>query len=225
LTWYANRLREAQEQQHSRLAIEIAPLLERIPYPLLSHDDPFLPFSKAIIDATAEFACAYVFDLAAFLSLGASGAIALERAIAYVPAPLLKILHGPFASRHYARLMSESAFAVDAVTLVSDSPAVEVAAVRAIVQPFLARIECGAYLLILDDEAGDRLLETAEELETEFAGQLGTYSWWAQKEFYELENGDLITNWHGATITYASRRDDYREVMHAAAEARRGWSE
>jgi hypothetical protein len=223
LTWYTNRLRAAQEQQHSRLAVEIAPWAEKIPYPLQRYDDAFLPFSKAIIDATAEFCCAYVFNLAAYLSLGASGAVALERAIAYVPSPIIKILHAPFASPQYVRAVGESGFAVDAVTLVNIHPGVDLNQLRDLVTSFLKQPERGAYLYVLDDETGDPLLDAAEELETEFAGQLGTYSWWHERGFYELENGDVITDWHGDAVIYASRGDDYQKAMQEAALARRGW--
>ena len=73
-----------------------------MPYPMQRYDDPFLPYGRAVIDATSDIACAYVFDLAAYLSIGASGAIALERTIAYVPSPSLTILHGMFTRAEYA---------------------------------------------------------------------------------------------------------------------------
>ncbi len=225
MTWYVNRLRAAQETQKSRLALEIAPWAEKIPYPLQRYDDAFLPFSKAIIDATAEFCCAYVFNLAAFLSLGASGAIALERAIAYVPSPIIKILHAPFASSQYARAVGESGFAVDAVTVVNDQPGADIASMRTLTEGYLKLPERGVYIHVLDDEKGDQLLGIVEDLETEFAGQLGSYSWWQKKGYFELENGDLITNWYGESVIYASRGEDFREAMRETASALQGWNE
>src|SRR5215470_3431767 len=93
----------ARERSNSRLAIGLAPTLEKLPLSIHRYDDPFLPYGKSIIDATHDLVCGYVFHLAAYLALGAAGAVALERTIAYVPAPLVKILHGPFASPDYAR--------------------------------------------------------------------------------------------------------------------------
>jgi len=104
-------------QAGSRLAIGIAPRINRLPAPIARYDDPFLPFSRAIIHATAASACAYVFDLASFLSLGAAGAVALERSIALVPRHLVAILHAPFASADFADAAFNSPLMVDAVTL------------------------------------------------------------------------------------------------------------
>lgn len=86
-----------------------------MPLPIQRYDDPFLPFGKAIIGATRDLLCGYMFDLAAYLALGAAGAVALERSIAYVGGEVAKILHGPFASPDYAEMAG--AFNVDAVTL------------------------------------------------------------------------------------------------------------
>ena len=65
-------LEAAQKHDSCTLAIGLAPSLKNLPYSIQSYDDPFLPLGKAIIDATHELVCAYVFDLAAYLSLGAS---------------------------------------------------------------------------------------------------------------------------------------------------------
>lgn len=109
-----------QALQHSRLAIGIAPQVTRLPAPVARYDDPFLPFGRAIIEATAEFACAFVFDLASYLALGAAGARALERTIPIVPDHLIKILHAPFFTADYVEAAFEAAFGVDAVTLAND---------------------------------------------------------------------------------------------------------
>ena len=93
------------------------PRLEQMPLPIQRHDDPFLPFGKAIIIATRDLVCGYMFDVAAYLALGAAGAVALERTIAYVGDHSLSILQGPFASADYAQAAGAGAFNVDAVTL------------------------------------------------------------------------------------------------------------
>jgi hypothetical protein len=108
--------------QKSRLAIGIAPRLAMIPVEIARFDDPFLPFSRAIIEQTADLACAYVLDLGAYLSCGAAGAVALERTIASIPRHLPIILHGPFVSANFAEAAFRSNFAVDAVTLADHQP-------------------------------------------------------------------------------------------------------
>jgi hypothetical protein len=103
--------------QKSRLVIGIAPRLAMIPVEIARFDDPFLPFSRAIIEQTADLVCAYVLDLGAYLSCGAAGAVALERTIASIPRHLPIILHGPFVSANFVEAAFRSNFAVDAVTL------------------------------------------------------------------------------------------------------------
>lgn len=104
----------------------LSPVLAQMPLPVQSYDEPFLPFGKTIVDATRDLVAGYVFDLAAYLALGAAGAIALERTIAYARVGgSLTILQGAFASAGYAR--AAVAFSVDAVTLASADAEVEAA--------------------------------------------------------------------------------------------------
>src|SRR5947209_6149519 len=109
----------AQGRNGSTLAIGLAPSIKTLPFSLQRYDEPLLPFGKAVIDTTSDLLCAYVFHLAAYLALGAAGAVALERTVAYVPSGVVKILHGPFATGDYAQAAFEDAFGVDAVTLTS----------------------------------------------------------------------------------------------------------
>ncbi|HLA43438.1 MAG TPA: hypothetical protein VJZ27_08395 [Aggregatilineales bacterium] len=117
MTTFLEKWRNAQKAHHSRLAIGLAPRIVDMPAPIARYDDPFLPFGRAIINATAEFACAFVFDLASYLAIGAAGAVALERSIPLVPRELPVILHAPFVTADFAKAAFEDAFAVDAVTL------------------------------------------------------------------------------------------------------------
>src|SRR5712691_1568133 len=110
-------LEAAQRATQSTLAISLAPKLNQLPLEIQRYDDPFLPFGKAVIDSTADLVCAYVFHLGAYLALGGAGAVALERTIAYVPAPAIKILHGPFGNDEYVRAAFEQGFGANAVTL------------------------------------------------------------------------------------------------------------
>jgi len=95
--------------------------LELLPLPIQRFDDPFFPFSKQIIDATQDVVCAYLFDFARYLTLGAAGGVALERSIAYARSTHITILHGPFATNAYAQVADVRAFGVDAVTLTHDA--------------------------------------------------------------------------------------------------------
>ncbi len=113
------KLRQACAARGDRL-LYLRPVLTQMPLPIQRYDDPFLPFSKAIINATCDLVCGYLFDFAAYLTLGAAGAVALERAIAYAGADsaTITILHAPLWGVDFARAMGETAFNVDAVTLV-----------------------------------------------------------------------------------------------------------
>jgi hypothetical protein len=103
----------------SRWIVELAPRVADLPAPIQKYDDPFLPYSRAVIEATADHVAGYWFDLAAYLALGAAGAIALERAVALVRASgmHLAVLHGPFPRGEYAALAGRDALRVDAVTI------------------------------------------------------------------------------------------------------------
>jgi hypothetical protein len=83
------------------------------------HDDPFLPFGKAVISVTRDLICAVMFDFAAYLALGAAGIVALERSIAYtrIGGDTLAILHFPLASDRYGEGIGRNALDVDAVTV------------------------------------------------------------------------------------------------------------
>ena len=104
---------------HSSWLLELAPRVAELPAPIQKHDDPFLPYCRAVFAATEGYAAGYVFDLAAFLALGAAGAVALERAVAVVAATpaLLAVIHGPFARPEYALFAGEAALRADAATV------------------------------------------------------------------------------------------------------------
>ncbi len=83
---YLEKLRKAQEKNNSWLCVGLDPDPEKLPIQATHQwDEPVLPFCKAIIDATADIACAFKPNLGFFLQWGAAGMIALERAIQYVP--------------------------------------------------------------------------------------------------------------------------------------------
>lgn len=114
---FSKKLNAIQLQNRSDVGLLIAPQIDKLPLPIQRYDDPFLPFGKSVINATRDLVCAYVFDLASYLKLGAAGAIALERTIDYVGSEIITILHGAFALATFAELADENAFGVDALTL------------------------------------------------------------------------------------------------------------
>lgn len=117
--WYkfTEKLHTLQTERQTNLGIFLNPRLEKLPLPISRFDDPFFPFSKAIINATQDLVCAYVFDFAAFLSLGAAGAVALERSIRYVGAQNMAILHAPFIGKAYSAMADKTGLGLDALTL------------------------------------------------------------------------------------------------------------
>lgn len=96
-------------------ALVLAPRLPLMPLPFVDVDDPFLPFSKAVIDATKDGVCVYLFNCAAYLALGAAGAVALERAMAYARDDAVTVLDGAFTAGGYAE--AAAAFNADALTV------------------------------------------------------------------------------------------------------------
>ena len=114
---FQRKLASILEQVPTRIVLPIAPQVERMPAPIRIYDDPFLPFGRAVIKATRDLVCGYLFDFAAYLAIGAAGAVALERTVAYVAGERLTILHGPFSGDGYVILLDEGSFNVDCVTL------------------------------------------------------------------------------------------------------------
>jgi hypothetical protein len=185
-------------QSRSTLAIGLAPSLKTLPLSMQRFDEPFLPFGKAVIDATADLVCAYVFYLAAYLALGAAGAVALERTIAYVSANVIKILHGPFATGDYAQAAFEEAFGVHAVTLASTADPATIAA-------YTRQPENGVFV-----EASAQSVPSQSE-------QVGTYR--------QIEPGHYVLSlpktpdidWYSQQAISAAVGDNFRELLRETA--------
>lgn len=97
--------------------LHLAPRIELLPLPIQRFDDPFLPFGRAVIEATQDIVCGYVLDFAAYMALAAAGARALERTIALIQREKLRILHGPFVGKGYSAMADRTAFDLDAFTV------------------------------------------------------------------------------------------------------------
>lgn len=133
---FAERVHVTVAAKGSDLCLWLRPTLREMPLPIQKFDDPFLPFSRAVINATHAVVCAYLFDLAAYMALGAAGTVALERSIAHAAAQrdVLTILHGPFYGPNYATASANLAFNVGAVTILrpEDAPAYHALGVEAL---------------------------------------------------------------------------------------------
>jgi len=111
------KLDQQQRDKKSNLVVLLKPRRERLPLSITRFDEPLLPYGKALIQSTHSLVCAYMFDFASYLALGAAGAVALERTIAYARSFALTVLHGAFASIDYSAMSDYVAFGVDAITV------------------------------------------------------------------------------------------------------------
>ncbi len=141
---FLHRLRSAQERRRSWLCVGLDPVLEQLPEPVRRADDPLAHFGRAIVEATADLACAYKPNLAFWLAHGAAGLRALQVVLEAVPEDVPVILDGKFGDvGHTAAAYARFAFDVlraDAVTL---NPYLGLDSVR----PFLERADRGVFLL------------------------------------------------------------------------------
>jgi UDP:flavonoid glycosyltransferase YjiC (YdhE family) len=199
---YAERLAAIQGANRSDLALLLKPRLLQMPLPMQRFDDPFLPFMKAIIGATRELVCAYVFDLATFMATGAAGMVALERSIAYAGGDVMKILHVPFASDDYVTAVSESAFNVDAVTIVDEQ----------FLRAYTADSTRAAYMI----RRGENPVIVP------YPPNAGVY--WQDVNLFTLIDADgrnLRLRLADESVLYAGRGDDFAERVRAALEGMR----
>lgn len=154
MTPFREKLQAAQTANDSWVCVGLDPILERMPGPFLKYDDPFLPFLKAIVDATADLVCAYKPNLGFYLALGAAGAIALERIIAYIPRHIPVILDAKFNDiGHTAQAYARGAFDALGVDAVTANPYLGQDGIA----PFLARADKAAFVLARtsNQSAGD----------------------------------------------------------------------
>jgi hypothetical protein len=188
---FIDKWQAVQTAHQSKLVIGLAPRLEKMPAPIARYDDPFLPFGRAVIEATADLACGYALDLASYLALGAAGAIALERTIPVIPRELPVILHGAFATPDYAQVAFDSPFAVDAVTLAEG--------ILAILRAYTADPRHAAFV-------------DAKAAMSPTGGNVGFYT----QAHFELAN--LRALWITDPIIYAAGTLDFADHLRATAD-------
>ena len=189
---FSEKLYAIYEAKGADCVLLITPQLVKLPLPMQRFDDPFLPFSKAIIAATHDVVCGYIFDMPAFLALGAAGAVALERTLAYANAgdDVLTVLHAPFASSAFLASTSDAAFAPDGVT-VSDA---------ALVPAFVPQHESGVF--VVGESAG---IGSGYSIYDAMRGVLRV----------RAPRGAMNLRVAGESTLYAGRGDDFAEITRA----------
>ncbi len=160
---YLEKLQAAQTRHQSWLCLGLDPDPQRLPVEAIARwDEPVLPFNKQIIDATADLVCAYKPNLGFYLQWGASGVIALERTIAYIPADIPVILDAKIGDiGHTQAAWGRGLFeewGVDAVT----------------VNPYVGADAVTAVLAARPDKAVYLLARTSNPSAPEFQGDLRT---------------------------------------------------
>ena len=149
---FNHRLSQAVEQHQSLLCVGLDPDIKRIPPQISREAEPLFTFNKHIIDATADYVCAFKPQIAYYAALGAERQ--LIKTIAYIkehyPAipVILDAKRGDIGAT--AQQYAEEAFTVyqaDAVTL---NPYMGYDAV----EPFLERKDKGIILLCRTSNPG-----------------------------------------------------------------------
>ncbi|HTT11151.1 MAG TPA: orotidine-5'-phosphate decarboxylase [Burkholderiaceae bacterium] len=181
---FSHRLATQWRDADSLLCVGLDPDPARFPAHLRVRDDAIYAFCRAIVDATADLACAFKPQIAYFASSAAEEQLA--ELIAYIKATyprvpvILDAKRGDIGAtaQHYAREVFER-YGADAVTL---SPFMGYDSI----QPFLEYAERGVFLLCrtsnaggddfqMLDVAGGKVYEHVARLATRWStnGQLG----------------------------------------------------
>lgn len=114
-------LQTAIQDSGSRLLLQLRPNAATLPLSIQRHDDPLLPWVRAIHRVSSSICCGYIVHLSAFFACGGAGMVALERSIPVLRSDdkRLVILHGPFAHEDFAVGCGPLALGVHAATVIS----------------------------------------------------------------------------------------------------------
>jgi orotidine-5'-phosphate decarboxylase len=177
---FTDKLISAQKANNSWVCVGLDPVMERLPEPVRNATSPFLTFSRAIVEATADVVGAYKPNLGFWLTEGPAGLSALQQLIDAIPENIPVILDAKFndignSAKAYARVAFET-LDVNAVTV---SPYLG----RDSAEPFLNYGECSIFLLARTSNAsapdlqdhlvkGHPLYEEVARLATEWNAEL-----------------------------------------------------
>ncbi|TAL14503.1 orotidine-5'-phosphate decarboxylase [Patescibacteria group bacterium] len=84
MTSFFDKLNISIDQNNSLLCVGLDPVIDKLPKHLRTSQTPLFDFNKAIIDATAEFACAFKPNSAFYEALGPSGIEQLKQTVDYI---------------------------------------------------------------------------------------------------------------------------------------------
>lgn len=200
-TDFVMKLQSAQDARDSDMLLFLNPRLDKLPLPITRYDDPFLPFGKAIVSATQDIVCGYVFDLASYLAMGAATAIALERTIRFVDNNSVTILHGPFSGFGYSAMADVTGFGADAITVTGQTE----------LDYYLHNPPYAAFMI---RHAATDMAATPEQ---------GGFFYPDETIFTLRANADSILQVHltNDAILFAGRADDFAQQVRAAIKEMR----
>lgn len=198
---FVQKVEAKQAQNESDVALFLNPMLAQLPLPIQRYDDPFFPFGKALINRTQDIVCAYVFDLASYLALGAAGAVALERTIRYVDPAMPTILHGPFTGKGYGAMADKTGFGVDAITITDTQD----------LDTYLDHPPYAAFVL------------SNREVDLTSAAERGGYYWHLSRMFTLRGQAQPLLTVQLTTddVLYAGRGDDFAQQVRGAIDGLR----
>ncbi|MFQ6102056.1 MAG: orotidine-5'-phosphate decarboxylase [Anaerolineae bacterium] len=139
-----DKLATSQQANNSWLCVGLDPVMERLPETVLASEDPLLTFGRAIVETTADLACAYKPNLGFWLAEGTEGLRALQAVVAAVPDHIPVILDAKFNDvGHTAAAYAHVAFEVLGADACTVNPYLGLDGPR----PFLERAEWAVFLL------------------------------------------------------------------------------
>ncbi len=146
---FIQRLRKAQAAADSLVCVGLDPDLDRIPAFLLrQHDSPHsavVAFNKAVIQATAPYACAYKLNSAFYENLGSPGFEVLSETLSFIPEEKIRIVDAKRGDiGNTASMYASSIFRLLKADGCTVAPYMGADAVK----PFLEYGGCGVFVLV-----------------------------------------------------------------------------
>lgn len=192
------KLTKTSQLNQSQIIVCLNPSLAKLPLPIQRYDDPFLPFGKAVVNATKDLVCGYILDLASYLALGAAGAVSLERTARYISANHIPcIIHGPFSGHSYSLMCDQTAFGVDGLTL----------KVQGDLQYYLENPPYGA--LVVDDRVD---MNSSIPIYASSRSQVCVSG---------TDNKNIVLHVTDDNVLYSNRGDDFELIIRQRVEALR----
>jgi orotidine-5'-phosphate decarboxylase len=170
---FFEKLERAVMANRSRLCIGLDPRMEKLPSLFRYAASPLFAFNKAIIIATAPYACAYKPNLAFYIAQGLEGVTALKKTIRYIPPEIPIIADAKWGdigstAEVYASAIFEE-FKCDAVTL---NPLLGEDSVA----PFLKYSRRGLYILCLTSNSGSANFQLPHDLYLRIAEKVSRWN-------------------------------------------------